>query len=374
MSSTVIGTTVEPVRVTGRLLAVDALRGVAAMAVVLFHVPESLRSAVGMPGPIDAVFARGYLGVDAFFVLSGFVIAMSVASGPWTFGYLLRFVARRSVRLDPSYWAAIALELCLAYIGVRFLRDAYAFPSPLDVLAHVAYLQGVLNVAQISDVFWTLCYEIQFYLLLVGSLVLSHATFVRRFVPAERLLAAVFAVLLIVSLAVRGGVLASPNDGLALGRIYQFALGVSAYLFATRRISVLTLSVIAGVVTVARVWDKAFVETAVILIAFATCLFSLRSRRLNQLLDVRPVQFLGRISYSLYLYHASIVGRAAAVTLLLGKSVTIPHLPLIGLVASVAGSVLFAYVMFRLIEAPTLRLSRKIRLGHRSGNKRLVGT
>ncbi len=349
-------------RVGHRLLAVDALRGVAAMAVVLYHVPQALRHAAGVPRMLDVVFLNGLLGVDAFFVLSGFVISMSVASGSWSVGYLLRFVARRSVRLDPSYWAAIAIELALGWAGVRFLGDQYPFPSLADILAHLAYLQGLLHVRQISDVFWTLCFEVQFYLLLVGLLVVSHVNAVKRSIPPTLLLSIVGLAFVAISLAIRSGLVAGPNEGLALIRIYQFALGISAYLYAVSKISVTTLSIVAGGIIAARMADHAFVETAVMLAACTTCYVSIRSERFNQLLDVRPLQFLGRISYSLYLYHASIIGRASAVTRMLAKPVSAGMFPLLGLVAGLLGSILFSYVMFRLVEAPTMKLSRRIRM------------
>ncbi len=332
------------------------------MAVVLYHVPQALRHAAGVPRVLDVVFLNGLLGVDAFFVLSGFVISMSVASGSWTVGYLLRFVAKRSVRLDPSYWAAIAIELALGWAGVRFLGDQYPFPSLADIVAHLAYIQGVLHVRQISDVFWTLCFEVQFYLLLVGLLVVSHANAVKRSIPPTLLLAIVGLALVAISLAIRSGLVAGPNEGLALIRMYQFALGISAFLYAANKISTATFWVVAGGIIIARIADHAFVETAVILASLATCYFSIRSTRLNALLDVRPLQFLGRISYSLYLYHASILGRASAVTLMLAKPASIGMFPLLGLVAGLLGSILFSYVMFRLVEAPTMKLSRRIRM------------
>ena len=332
------------------------------MAVVLYHVPQALRNAAGLPRVVDVIFSNGYLGVDAFFVLSVFVISMSVASGAWNVGYLLRFVARRSVRLDPSYWAAIAIELSLGWVGVRFLGDQYPFPTVPDVFAHLAYLQGMLNVRQISDVFWTLCFEIQFYLLLVGLLVVSHVSAIRRIIPPRVLLAVVFSALVAVSLALRGGAIKGPNEGLALIRMYQFALGISAYLYATNKISVTTLSIVAGGIIAARIADHAFVETAVMLAAFVTCYAAIRSERFNHLLDVRPLQFLGRISYSLYLYHASIIGRASAVTMMLAKTVPNGMIPFLGLAAGLLGCVFFSYVMFRLVEAPTMRLSRRVKL------------
>src|SRR5262245_44222872 len=97
----------------GRFVFIDGLRGIAALSVVLYHFNEAVirQSARWVPHVVEAVLHRGFLGVEIFFVISGFVIAFSVRDGNYTPGYLFRFCLRRSIRLDPPYWATIALEL-----------------------------------------------------------------------------------------------------------------------------------------------------------------------------------------------------------------------------------------------------------------------
>lgn len=168
--------------------------------------------------------------------------------------------------------------------------------------------------------------------------------------------------LTLISVAIRSVTISGLNDGFAIARIFQFTLGISAYLYAMNRMSLKSIAVVVGSILVARLSNRAFVESAVMLTAFLVCVGSFRFPRLNQLLDVRPLQFLGRISYSLYLYHASIVGRASAVTLLLMKSVDFEILPIVGLTCGIAGSVLFSFAMFLVVEEPTMRLSRRIKL------------
>jgi peptidoglycan/LPS O-acetylase OafA/YrhL len=91
------------------------------------------------------------------------------------------------------------------------------------------------------------------------------------------------------------------------------------------------------------------------------CVQSMRSARLNRWADVRPLQFLGRISYSLYLFHGMVLGRGATLLLTLlagiGGGTAVAAL---GMLLLLAGSVVFAFVMHRIIEVPTLQLSRRI--------------
>lgn len=90
----------------GRFVFVDALRGIAALWVVLFHLfatshLEHLEAA--LPVPIAQLLHAGYLGVTIFFVLSGFVIAHSVARHRVDAAFAGWFVVRRSVRLSVPY-------------------------------------------------------------------------------------------------------------------------------------------------------------------------------------------------------------------------------------------------------------------------------
>lgn len=345
-----------------RLAGIEALRGFAALAVVFYHFPVQFLDRLGLPDLAIRAIRSGYLGVDAFFVLSGFVIALSLRSGPFRWPYFFRFILRRSIRLDPPYWFAILLEIGLGWLGLHYFGDSsYTFPTFIDIGAHVLYLQGILGRLQISDVFWTLCFEIQFYVTLVGLVVLANSGMVRQRVSPKLSLGLCFTLLTLLSLAIRAGWITSPNEGIAIGRLYQFSLGVGAYLYATKRVSgapfiLLTLGTI-GV----RLSAGAFSELLVTGFAVMTCLASVKAPSFNAITAWPPLQFLGRISYSLYLYHASIVGRISALTLQVSGTAGI-LLPWIGFAAGVAVSVLFAFVVHRVLEAPMMRLSRRIDL------------
>jgi len=80
--------------------------------------------------------------------------------------------------VDPPYWASIALCVAFAYLSARVVPGkAYVPPDGLQVLAHVLYLPVLLHVPLINSVYWTLCLEIQFYL--VYALLMVAATALR---------------------------------------------------------------------------------------------------------------------------------------------------------------------------------------------------
>lgn len=159
----------------GRLRALDGLRLVAALLVAGYHyggrngeISEAWGSSPSGQFPyLSQVFAYGCLGVQFFFLISGFVICMS----GW--GRTLRhFTASRLSRLMPAYWAAVILvTLVFSVPGVVF--EAV---SPSDALVNLTMLQEPLGVDRVLGVCWTLWAELRFYLLFALFVVVPGAS------------------------------------------------------------------------------------------------------------------------------------------------------------------------------------------------------
>lgn len=143
-----------------RIYALDGLRLFAALTVVLYHY-----TAVAGAWPTDVkqlfpwlfpVTSYGWLGVQLFFLISGFVICMSCWDKP-----LKDFFVSRVVRLYPAYWfAVVATTVTVASIpgGVN--------PIPWnDMITNLTMLQEPLGVRHVDGVYWTLFAELRFYLL-----------------------------------------------------------------------------------------------------------------------------------------------------------------------------------------------------------------
>ncbi|WP_327704550.1 acyltransferase [Streptomyces decoyicus] len=158
-----------------RLRALDGLRLLAALMVAAYHFGgrngEIAQAWGGSPAhqfPTAApLFAYGCLGVQIFFVISGFVICLS----GW--GRTLRaFIASRVSRLYPAYWAAILLVtavFALPWVAFKAL-------APSEVLTNLTMLQQPLGVDRVLGVCWTLWAEMRFYALFALCVVLPGAT------------------------------------------------------------------------------------------------------------------------------------------------------------------------------------------------------
>ncbi|WP_369369597.1 acyltransferase family protein [Promicromonospora sp. Populi] len=158
---------------SGRLVAMDGLRFAAAAAVLLYHFTAT-STATGYWGtdPAEAfpllneVTRYGWLGVELFFVISGFVIVLS-ADGRGVAG----FVASRVGRLFPAYWACIVLTA-----GLQQVWSGGRQTTLTETLVNLTMVQDLFEVTGVQVVFWTLLVELKFYLLVLVVLALGPLT------------------------------------------------------------------------------------------------------------------------------------------------------------------------------------------------------
>jgi len=148
-----------------RYAHIDALRGLAALCVAVLHISQTLSAPAG-GGQWLVEFATdwqlGAFGVSLFFLVSGFVIPASLGSRESTAAGLRVFAIRRFFRLYPAYWLSIPLALWSTW---------WLHGRPIDlgtVMANVTMFQRVLGFADIEGLYWTLAYELAFYLLCVA--------------------------------------------------------------------------------------------------------------------------------------------------------------------------------------------------------------
>jgi peptidoglycan/LPS O-acetylase OafA/YrhL len=321
-----------------RLQTVDALRGFAALAVCLFHFTGAGLPKLKMP-LTEAAFGWGYLGVEVFFVISGFIIPHMLMRSRYSPRDAGLFLLKRFLRLAPPAWLAIGLTLLQAMvIDVAFGRHWLAGFSAPQLLANLAFAVPFTPYQWIDGVLWTLAIELQFYIFLALAFPVCFSN--RRNFALYAALAA------LVSL--------SPVADTALGLAQYaplFALGGASLMHRTDKINTvefLALAAALGLATAIGVgWpEAAFGVATALAISFGS-------------ITNRPALFLGRISYSLYLTHMlagpAVEGLAAKVVPL-----TSPVTQTIVLVASLAAAILTAWAFNIAVEQPAIWLARRI--------------
>lgn len=347
-----------------RFYLIQAMRGIAALWVVLFHIYKG-EAVVGLTSHLpdfltSAIFGYGSAGVAIFFVLSGFVICHSLHGKSIGFSGFLMFAARRSVRIDPPYWASIVLAIGIGMMIAIAKGESLAVPSPGAVLLHMFYLQGLSDAPAIQIVYWTLVYEVQFYLVYAFGLFLKDALR-RRGVAETTAYWLVFSPLIglgFLSAAMEGKDWAP--HGLFVDLWHGFLLGVLAYEAGMlRQRTKLVLLLLLCIVTTSKalfvdaVFGVPCVATALLL------LWAARSGWVQHGLASWPWQALGTVSYSLYLVHLPVL------TLLTGVWQRVAGRGAVadtgGLFLLLAACLLGATVFWYLVERPSQALASRLR-------------
>ena len=151
----------------GKLNSIHALRGLASFWVCWFHMTRGNEQYPTWQ-PLRATGLNGWLGVEMFFVISGFIIPYVLYKSRYSLGDYKHFALKRLVRLEPPYLLSIALILLLNYASTLSpLYNGAPFTiNPHQLLFHLGYLIGFSDFKWINVVYWTLAIEFQYYLLL----------------------------------------------------------------------------------------------------------------------------------------------------------------------------------------------------------------
>ena len=359
---------------TPRLPGLDLLRTTAIAWVMLYHL-----AVVGLISADLWIVRFGWMGVDLFFVLSGFLIAGQLLR-PWARGQrpdLRRFFARRLLRTLPAYWVVLAV-----YVLVPILRET---PHLQPVWVFLTFTQNLL-LGHPPNAFshaWSLCVEEQFYLALPLLLLLL------AWRPDARVVVAAMAAILVGGMALRGWLwlhdVAGPGGQIHTGRymrlIYSptwsrldgLLVGVAAaaakvfrpelWRRLTARPNLAIVSGIVGVVLSSLVFGDQIAgfwgaTLAYPMLAFSLGLVVIGASEPHSLIGARAVPGAAAIaaaSYSLYLSHKMIF-HAVAAGLISPPVEWRPMAPLLAvLLAAPVGAALYFTV-----ERPFLKLRDRL--------------
>lgn len=289
----------------------------------------------------------GALGVTIFFVISGFILPFSL----WKSGYIRadygRFILKRITRLDPPYFASIAIALIIAYLATLspLYRGVPFSISGFQLLLHVGYLNAFFGKPWILRVYWTLAIEFQYYLVLglIFHLLQSR----------NRLLFTGFVLLCVVSQYLFFSSAFLP---------FHWPLFLMGIVVFRHKASIIRVPETLVWIAVFFLWAALEITTVQALVGAISALSIMYLSYGNKV-----TTFLANISYSLYLVHEPIGNRVVN----LGARYATNSLSAL-LVAFVAlfVSIASAYIMYQLIERPAQQLSGRIR--YRSEERRLI--
>ncbi|MFJ8975816.1 acyltransferase family protein [Streptomyces sp. NPDC102282] len=335
----------------GRLRALDGLRILAALMVCLYHyagkngpVAEAWGQSPGLKFPTLSSFATyGSLGVQLFFIISGFVICMSSwGRSPGD------FFRSRVARLYPAYWAAIVIVTAAAVLLPVVVR-----PLPLnELLVNFTMLQQPMGVDRVLGVCWTLWVEMRFYLLFAVFVVWRGVTYRRVVVFCVGwILASVFA-----------RVVQSPLTDVLVMRDHApyFIGGLALYLIHRYGSDLLLWGIVVTSwllgqrYSVTALWHPGmegdFARSPYVIQAIVTLAFvAVAAVALGWLgwANWRWLTIAGALTYPFYLLHEHLGWFAIRI---MNRALHLP--PQVTLVASVGCMLVLAHLLHRLVEKP----------------------
>lgn len=321
------------------LTGLNSLRGLAALLVCLYHFTNGALPKVVVP-TTQWLFARGTLGVEVFFVISGFIIPYSLVGKNHQARGILAYLKKRILRINPPAYVVLTLTIGQAFFIDKIIQHGtkytHAITGP-SLLHNFLFTIPYTHYTWIVGVLWTLAIEFQFYLF-VG--VLFTGLFERKSVG----------VFVSVYLAVAALYYFFPAQDSFLQYGALFALGGVALLWQQQRLSRLLYGGLLMLFSGLLYWQLgAYVAAAGLLTALA----------LNSLqVQVPGLGFLGKISYSFYLLHI-LVGTSCEFFLVKVIQPTSDanklFITLLAIVAAIGSS----YIFYRFVEQPCMRLAAR---------------
>ena len=174
-----------------RIEVIHYLRGLASLAVAWFHLTR-------WPDGVPISGTYGWLGVEVFFVISGFVIPYSISTTYETYSTsaFASFISRRLVRIEVPYIVSIILVIMLDHISALTPGFHGATPNftAAQIASNIFYVAAWTGQKWLQPVYWTLAYEFAFYLtigLLYSVLFGKRRSLAYSFVVAVLLVAAI---------------------------------------------------------------------------------------------------------------------------------------------------------------------------------------
>lgn len=321
-----------------RYSELDAIRGIAALMVVLFH--YTIRYCQIYECSIEPAFSfpLGKYGIQLFFIVSGFVIFLTLDKTV----YAVDFIASRLSRLYPAYWAAVMLTFAVVYIFSLPGREV----SIQSALINLTMIQKWLRVASVDGVYWTLAVELSFYLVMFTLFITKQIKRINivviiwlsvmigfKYMEVNNIIQIHWAVKLLFLLDYGNLFIAGilfykimHKGGFSNYLLLMFTLAAEYYLHGK-----LALLIVTGYFVVFLLFSKGFLR----------------------ILSVKPLIYLGTISYSLYLIHQNI---GYVIIRILDSNNMMNSISII--VVPLGVSVVIASLMQTYIEKPSLNIIR----------------
>jgi len=323
-------------KLNNNIPAINALRGIAALMVTLFHFTKGFFEEDSI---VRNSFRYGWTGVEIFFVISGFVITWSMMNANYKIRNYGTFLVKRLIRIEPPYLISILVVIFLNFLST--LSSSYngqAFSVDVgNILLHLGYFVRLFDETWFNPVYWSLEIEFHFYLLI--ALLIPLLIHTNRII---QILSLTFLLL---------GIFLKTEYTPLFKYIDIFLIGIVIALFKANKLSKAIFYSFVFVITTSIIIQHNWIISTVVIVTSTIILFK------ENILNHSLFSYLGKISFSLYLLHVPFGGRIINIAKRfdfneLGKLMVLA----VALIVSIGISHLF----YHLIEKPFHNKAKKI--------------
>ncbi|WP_016954014.1 acyltransferase family protein [Catenovulum agarivorans] len=318
-----------------RISELDALRGIAALCVVIYHFFYNYHTIYGHATlPVEWSYLGRY-GVQLFFILSGYVIFLTLSKVKKP----MDFIISRFSRLYPAFWVSVAIT----FVAVSTFGLPGREVSLIAAVANLTMLHEYMRLPHVDTVYWTLTVELTFYFWMFLLFCINRLHSCLNF----------FAMLVILGIGDSVGLFNIPNaikKIFIIDHISFFMAGICFYLITSNlqkkaALTCLLLSIISTFVSYS-------VDHVVLFLLFFVTFFLAVSGRLL-ILNNKVLIYFGGISYTLYLIHQNV-----------GYMIIYHLTPIfdnayLAIFLAICTSILLAHVLSSYFERPGLKLLRE---------------
>lgn len=354
---------------------IDSLRGLSALGIACYHIyrysPLRESAEAILPDFFDYLLRHSWIGLQVFLVIAGFVTAYTLRNTKIRQASLGNFCLRRIIRLGGPYWVVVLLVACLNYFVVSLSGDLSLSGRVtwVQLLSQLTFLQDIAGYQNISAGLWFVGIALQWslaFILLFGA----ADRFSRGMSPGARgewIMPLVF----FLPPALLALFVFNLDSSMEKWIIYFFHMpvfGALAWWTLERRIPAAAFwtyaaMLLAGVAIYFRI------KVVIAVITGVTLYRAGRSQGIYEWLSVRPLHYLGRISYSLFLVHYP----SGWLVTNLGYRITgnDPHAAVFWLALAILASIGAAHVLHVFVETPSSELAARLKPSSRA---RMMGT
>jgi exopolysaccharide production protein ExoZ len=347
-------------------LSIQALRGIAVLGVVAFHSLAIEQKYSGGDFLLPDFLRLGQSGVDLFFVISGFVM-VTVTKGRFArSGEMMRFLWGRLTRIYPTYWFYFFLTAAIFLIKPNWVNSSQGHQTQF-ISSFLLLPSDQLPLVMVA---WSLIHELWFYLVLTVLLKFHE----RLLLPSLLLWGTIIIVVnLFVTVADLSVGARIALHSYSLEFIIGALVGIIIFkehiprLSARNTVFIITLVLLVGI-PIVYAFDvlnqEGILRVSVIGTLYGLLVLSVTTlEKLNKLPVPKSLQFIGDISYTVYLSHVLVLSAIGRLWLMASPASTSNSLldNVLACLSMLAAVVGFGWVGYRLVEQPLLRVSHRLR-------------